>query len=121
MRIVLRWSKGRKVVRRFRFIFDVRKDLRHLNKEAAFDSMKNILAVLGLGLLLGDFATMHALYALPGAVLLVAVWYADYLRHDFPEAEADVDRSGALIQSENVLKKEPSGINAIETQVKLAS
>lgn len=119
MRIVLRWSKGRKVVRRFRFIFDIRKNLRHLNKEAAFDSMKNILAVLGLGLLLGDFATMHALYALPGAVLLLAVWYADYLRHDFPPAEVDVARSE--VKSEDVLKKEPAGINPIETQVKLAS
>jgi len=108
-------------MRRFRFILEVRKNLRNFNKEAALDSMKNILAVLGLGLLLGDFATMHALYALPGAVLLLAVWYADYLRHDFPPAEFDGDRGEPVLKSEDVLKKEPSGINPIETQVKLAS
>jgi hypothetical protein len=34
--------------------------------------------------LIGDFATMHLLYVLPAALLLIAVWYADYLRHDLP-------------------------------------
>jgi hypothetical protein len=74
------------LVKRFQKLFDVRNNLRDLNKEAAIDSMRNVLAVLGLGLLIGDFATMRPLYAIPGAALLIAVWYADYLRHDLPAA-----------------------------------
>jgi len=112
MRVVLRWPKG-KFVQRFRFIFDVRKNLRNLNKEAAFDSMKNVLAVLGLGLLIGDFATMHLVYAVPGAALLVALWYGDYLRHDFGVEES-------VVEGEDVLKKEPAGIGAIEGRVRVA-
>jgi hypothetical protein len=30
---------------------------------------------------LADFATMRPLFLVPGAILLIAVWYADYLRH----------------------------------------
>jgi hypothetical protein len=71
-------------VKRFSILFDVRHSLRKMNREAAIDSLRNVLAVLGLGVLIGDFATMHLMYALPGALLLIAVWYADYLRHDLP-------------------------------------
>jgi hypothetical protein len=73
-------------VKRFQQLFDVRNNLRNLNKEAAIDSMRNVLAVLGLGLLIGDFATMRLPYVIPGFTLLIAVWYADYLRHDLPAA-----------------------------------
>jgi hypothetical protein len=72
-------------VKRFRKLFEVSNNLRNLNQEAAIDSMRNVLAVLGLGLLIGDFATMHLPYVIPGAALLIAVWYADYLRHDLPD------------------------------------
>ncbi len=71
-------------VKRFQKLFDVRNNLRNLNQEAAIDSMRNVLAVLGLGLLIGDFATMRLPYVIPGVALLIAVWYADYLRHDLP-------------------------------------
>jgi len=71
-------------VKRFKILFKFRSNLSHFNKEAAIDSMRNVLAVLGLGVLIGDFATMHLPYVIPGAALLIAVWYADYLRHDFP-------------------------------------
>jgi hypothetical protein len=77
-------QKGRQPVKRFHKLFEVRNNLRNLNKEAAIDSMRNILAVLGLGLLIGDFATMRLPYVIPGVALLLAVWYADYLRHDLP-------------------------------------
>ena len=73
-------------MKRFQKLFEVRNNLRNLNKEAAIDSMRNVLAVLGLGLLIGDFATMRLPYAIPGVALLIAVWYADYLRHDLPAA-----------------------------------
>jgi hypothetical protein len=78
-------------VKRFGILFDVGNNLRNFNKEAAIDSMRNVLAVLGLGVLIGDFATMHLLYVVPGAVLLFAVWYADYLRHDLPPSPAAVN------------------------------
>jgi hypothetical protein len=71
-------------VKRFQKLFEVRNNLRNFNQEAAIDSMRNVLAVLGLGLLIGDFATMRLPYVIPGAALLIAVWYADYLRHDLP-------------------------------------
>lgn len=48
--------------------------------------MRNVLAVLGFGLLIGDFATMRLPYVIPGIALLLAVWYADYLRHDLPSS-----------------------------------
>ena len=73
-------------MKRFQKLFEVRNNLRNLNTEAAIDSMRNILAVLGLGLLIGDFATMRPPYVIPGVALLIAVWYADYLRHDLPAA-----------------------------------
>jgi len=85
-------------VRRFQVLFKFRTNLRNLNKEAALDSLRNVLAVLGLGVLIGDFATMHLLYVIPGAALLLAVWYADYLRHDLP---------AALDVPESVPEKEP--------------
>jgi hypothetical protein len=71
-------------MKRLKILFKFRSNLRHFNKEAAIDSMRNVLAVLGLSVLIGDFATMHLTYVIPGAALLIAVWYADYLRHDFP-------------------------------------
>jgi hypothetical protein len=80
-----RFGRGQQV-KRFQKIFDVRNNLRNLNQEAAIDSMRNVLAVLGLGLLIGDFATMRLPYVIPGSALLIAVWYADYLRHDLPVA-----------------------------------
>ncbi len=78
---------------RFKVLFDVRKNLRNMNREAAIDSLRNVLAVLGLGLLIGDFATMNPMYVLPGALLLIAVWYADYLRHDLPSSPSAADQA----------------------------
>ena len=55
-----------------------------MNREAAIDSLRDILAVLGLGTVIGDFATMRLWYVLPAFLLTCAVWYADYMRHDLP-------------------------------------
>lgn len=87
-------------MKRFRILFNFRSNLRKLNKEAAIDSMRNVLAVLGLGVLIGDFATMHLMYVVPGAAILIAVWYADYLRHDLPPSPAGIDAP----QKESALK-----------------
>ena len=80
-------------MKRFSILFNVRDNLRNMNKEAAIDSLRKVLAVLGLGVLIGDFATMNPLYALPGALLLIAVWYADYLRHDLPARSLNLENA----------------------------
>jgi hypothetical protein len=54
---------------------------RDLDRAAAIDSARNVFAILGIGSVLADFATMRPLFLVPGAILLIAVWYADYLRH----------------------------------------
>jgi hypothetical protein len=54
---------------------------KQLDRAAAIDSARNVFAILGIGSVLADFATMRPLFLVPGALLLVAVWYADYLRH----------------------------------------
>jgi len=57
--------------------------VRGLQREAALDSVRNVLAVLGVGTLLGDFFTMRWFYVFPALALLGLVWYVDYWRHDF--------------------------------------
>jgi hypothetical protein len=60
---------------------------RGLNRDAALDSLRNVLAVLGLATVIGDFDTMRTWFLIPAAALLFAVWFADYLRHDFSAVE----------------------------------
>ncbi len=67
--------------------------LRTMNREAALDSLRDVLAVIGLATLLGDFATMRMWYMVPAFALLCVVWYADYMRHDLP--------SPPLIEADN--------------------
>lgn len=54
---------------------------RRLDREAAIDSARNVFAVLGVGTVLGDFATMRYWMVIPCAAVALGVWYADYLRH----------------------------------------
>jgi hypothetical protein len=54
---------------------------KQLDRAAALDSARNVFAILGIGSVLADFATMRPWFYLPGALLLAGVWYADYLRH----------------------------------------
>jgi hypothetical protein len=54
---------------------------KQFDRTAAIDSARNVFAVLGIGSVLADFATMKPWFVVPGAFLLVGVWYADYLRH----------------------------------------
>jgi hypothetical protein len=56
-------------------------DFASLDRAAAVDSIRNVLAVLGAGTVLGDFATMRLWMALPCALVALTIWYADYLRH----------------------------------------
>jgi hypothetical protein len=106
-------------VKRFQRILDVRNNFRNLNKEAAIDSMRNVLAVLGLGLIIGDFATMRLPYVIPGIALLIAVWYADYLRHDLPAAPVvNVPESAVPEKKEQSLSEsrliDPSSIDPLD-------
>jgi hypothetical protein len=54
---------------------------KQVDRAAAIDSARNVFAVLGIGTVLADFATMRPWFYVPGALLLAGVWYADYLRH----------------------------------------
>ena len=106
-------------MKRFQRILDVRNNFRNLNKEAAIDSMRNVLAVLGLGLIIGDFATMRLPYVIPGIALLIALWYADYLRHDLPAAPVvNVPESAVPEKKEQSLSEsrliDPSSIDPLD-------
>lgn len=52
-----------------------------LHRDAALDSIRNVLAVIGAGTLLADFGTMRLWMAAPLALLLFTVWMIDYQRH----------------------------------------
>lgn len=52
-----------------------------LNREAAIDSAKNVLAFIGVATVLGDFAAMRVLYAVPLAGVAFGAWLLDYERH----------------------------------------
>jgi hypothetical protein len=54
---------------------------RELNREAALDSARNVLAVLGLGTVLADFGTMRLWLLAPCAAMAWLVWFIDYQRH----------------------------------------
>ncbi len=52
-----------------------------LDRPAALDSLKSVLAVIGAGTVMGNFAQMHLWIMLPMAGFAGAVWYLDYVRH----------------------------------------
>jgi len=54
---------------------------RSLDRAAAFDSIRNVLCVIGAATILADFGTMRLWMALPCVLVAGAVWYIDYLRH----------------------------------------
>ena len=54
---------------------------KQLHREAALDSARNVLAIVGAGTILADFSTMKLWFILPGAALACGIWYVDYCRH----------------------------------------
>jgi hypothetical protein len=54
---------------------------RTLHREAALDSLRNVLALIGAGTILADFSTMRYWFIVPGSALLFLIWFADYRRH----------------------------------------
>jgi len=54
---------------------------RTLHRAAALDSLRNVLAIIGVGTVLADFSTMRLWFIVPGVFGLVTIWYMDYRRH----------------------------------------
>ena len=62
----------------------------NLNRDAALDSLRNVLMVIGLSSLLADFATMKLVYVIPCIIVFLVVCYVDYLRHDLTPQQASL-------------------------------
>lgn len=52
-----------------------------LHREAALDSLRNVLAVVGGATILADFTTMKAWLIAPMLVVAFVIWRLDYERH----------------------------------------
>jgi hypothetical protein len=52
-----------------------------IHREAALDSLRNVLAVVGGATILADFDTMKIWFVLPMFVLAFLIWFLDYERH----------------------------------------
>lgn len=52
-----------------------------LHREAALDSLRNVLAVVGAATILADFATIKTWLILPMLGVALLIWFLDYERH----------------------------------------
>jgi hypothetical protein len=52
-----------------------------LHREAALDSLCNVLAVVGAATILADFATIKVWLILPMLAIAFVIWFLDYERH----------------------------------------
>jgi len=52
-----------------------------LHREAALDSIRNVLAVVGAATILADFTTIKAWLIAPMLVFAFLIWFLDYERH----------------------------------------
>lgn len=52
-----------------------------LHREAALDSLRNVLAIVGAATILADFATIKAWLILPMIAFAFLIWFLDYERH----------------------------------------
>lgn len=52
-----------------------------LHREAALDSVRNVLAVVGAATVLADFTTIKIWLIVPMLVFAFLIWYLDYERH----------------------------------------
>jgi hypothetical protein len=51
------------------------------HRDAAVDSLRNVLAVVGGATILADFGTIKAWLILPMLGVAVLIWFLDYERH----------------------------------------
>lgn len=54
---------------------------RGLHREAALDSLRNVLAVVGGATILADFGTIKLWLIAPMLAVAFLIWYLDYDRH----------------------------------------
>lgn len=52
-----------------------------MHKEAALDSVRNVLAVVGGATIIADFTTIRVWLILPMLGIAFLIWYLDYERH----------------------------------------
>ena len=52
-----------------------------LTRDAALDSLRNVLAVVGAATILADFATIKVWLILPMLGVAFLIWFLDYERH----------------------------------------
>lgn len=57
------------------------RSLKNLNRDAALDSARSVLAAIGAGTILASLNTLPILYACIGVLVTLLVWYLDYVRH----------------------------------------
>ena len=55
--------------------------LRSLNRAAAFDALQKVLAGIGLGTVLGNFAVMRLWLLTPCVALVAVAWYGLYRQY----------------------------------------
>jgi hypothetical protein len=54
---------------------------KRLHREAAIDSLRNVLAVVGGATILADFGTIKAWLLFPMLAFAFLIWFLDYERH----------------------------------------
>lgn len=54
---------------------------RGLHREAALDSLRNVLAIVGGATILADFTTIKAWLIVPMLAVAFLIWFLDYERH----------------------------------------
>jgi hypothetical protein len=55
--------------------------IKGLHREAALDSIRNVLAVVGGATILADFTTIKAWLLAPMLFFAFLIWFLDYERH----------------------------------------
>jgi len=54
---------------------------KNIHRQAALDSLRNVLAIVGGATILADFGTVKAWLLLPMAAVAFLIWRIDYERH----------------------------------------
>jgi hypothetical protein len=55
--------------------------VKSIHREAALDSLRNVLAVVGGATILADFGTIKAWLIAPMLGVALLIWFLDYERH----------------------------------------
>jgi hypothetical protein len=55
--------------------------IKRIHREAALDSLRNVLAIVGGATILADFSTIKYWLILPMLSIALLIWFLDYERH----------------------------------------